>query len=313
MKKIILKNTHTEQEIELGTSIYPYALETTDFGTVQGLHNAVRYINLNGFHLSGTSLGTRPIFLAGHIHSKNEGSPNRPESVILDEITRTMELRQMFMNRFINPRQPLSVTYNDTHELIFNPRASIEYSKNKFERSQLTCKWLIIGDAHYPLWKLAESRIQTEIAFLNDNAIFELIIPEGIGKTFGSIIPDESLQETFNDGDVDAGFVIKIEALGTIVNPMIKNKTTGEFIEVFITMQRGDVLEISTEISNKYARHYVSGIPINVFNQITTTSTPSMVLVVGLNEIVTTAHSGTTYIKPTLSYSPSFLEVRICT
>ncbi len=47
---------------------------------------------------------------------------------------------------------------------------------------------------------------------------------------------------------------LKIEFEGEAENPKVENKTTGEFIKIAQTIQGGEVLEISTEFGNKYAR-----------------------------------------------------------
>ncbi|GAK09632.1 phage tail family protein [Geomicrobium sp. JCM 19038] len=55
-----------------------------------------------------------------------------------------------------------------------------------------------------------------------------------------------------NDGDVATPVIIQFN--GPSINPMVINKTTGQFVRINQQLNEGDVLEISTSTTNKYVR-----------------------------------------------------------
>ena len=92
-----------------------------------------------------------------------------------------------------------------------------------------------------------------------------------------------------NDGDAPAP--LQIEFHGPAINPVIMNKTTGEFIKVNQTLQEGEVMKIDTTPGKKSV-YFVQtdGSERNVFNWIDLNST-FFQLVVGENEIEYSADS----------------------
>jgi hypothetical protein len=92
-----------------------------------------------------------------------------------------------------------------------------------------------------------------------------------------------------NDGDAPAP--LQIEFHGPAVNPIIINKTTGEFIKVNQTLQEGEVMKIDTTPGNKSV-YFIQpdGTARNVFNWIDLNSS-FFQLVVGENEIEYSADS----------------------
>lgn len=92
-----------------------------------------------------------------------------------------------------------------------------------------------------------------------------------------------------NDGDAPAP--LYIEFFGPAVNPIIINRTTGEFIKVNQTLQEGEVMKIDTTPGKKSV-YFVQtdGSERNVFNWIDLNST-FFQLVVGENEIEYSADS----------------------
>ncbi len=54
-----------------------------------------------------------------------------------------------------------------------------------------------------------------------------------------------------NTGAVECGMKIQFKALATVVNPSLFNVNTREFIKINRTLSAGDVLEVTTEFSNK--------------------------------------------------------------
>lgn len=104
-----------------------------------------------------------------------------------------------------------------------------------------------------------------------------------------------------NKGDIDSGMEIEIFARGTIVNPMIYNRETKEFIglgttEKPYTLQSGDRIIITTYTNNKKIKLIRNAEETNIFNYLTPNS---KFLQVGAGDNIFTysATSGNEYIN----------------
>lgn len=73
---------------------------------------------------------------------------------------------------------------------------------------------------------------------------FPFSIEEG-GEEF-SAYDKNRISTVFNRGDVEIGFLIKIYANNTVINPCIWNSNTREYFRVNVTLNQYDLLEICT-------------------------------------------------------------------
>ena len=95
--------------------------------------------------------------------------------------------------------------------------------------------------ANHPFWQNKE---KTEyIALITPQLKFPLVIPKNRGMTFGTKKP-ASETEVENIGDVESGFRVVFKARGTVTNPKIFNKITGEHIKINYIMAKGDSIEV---------------------------------------------------------------------
>ena len=76
-----------------------------------------------------------------------------------------------------------------------------------------------------------------------------------------------------NDSDVDVGLIWRLEATSTIRKPRLTNVDTGEFMEVNLTMTRGDVLTVTTAYGKKRIRLFHNGKDTNAYSKIVFGST----------------------------------------
>ena len=70
----------------------------------------------------------------------------------------------------------------------------------------------------------------------------------------------------YNNGDVDTGVIVELNAFGRVVNPKIFDKYTGEFIGLNITLENGDSVTISTQKGQKSVSLHRKGVTTNVIN-----------------------------------------------
>ena len=100
-----------------------------------------------------------------------------------------------------------------------------------------------------------------------------------------------------------------MKALATVVNPSVLNIYTHDFIKIMQTLQKGDVLEITTYANNKrVVINKADGTTKNVFNWITLDS-EFLQLAVGDNLFRYDAESGLDNLEMTIYYNPATMGV----
>lgn len=140
----------------------------------------------------------------------------------------------------------------------------------------------------YPYFKGMENII-VELDNIIEMFELEAYIPEE-GIVLGEII-DEHASVIENDSDIATGVTIEVTALDTVVNPVVYNETTNQFIGVNITLNTGETLIITTGIGNKRITHAKNGINNNVINKLMRNST-FFQLDTGANKLKCEAASG---------------------
>lgn len=125
-----------------------------------------------------------------------------------------------------------------------------------------------------PWWKDVEEVINS-INTVKPSFIFPFSIVEPIPISVYEII---QILNLVNQGDVSSGVTIEITARGTIVNPIIFNRETKEYIgfgteEQPYEMQGGDKIVITTHTNNKEAKLIRNAEEINIFNYLKEGST----------------------------------------
>ena len=112
-----------------------------------------------------------------------------------------------------------------------------------------------------------------------------------------SIIESHREAEVINPGEITCGVIIRMRAeIDGIVNPIIRNVTTGEFLGVETTLNHGDVLEINTNKGQKAIIKYVNDIPQNEINGLMDGSTWFQ-LEPGVTKYYYEADANETYLK----------------
>lgn len=126
------------------------------------------------------------------------------------------------------------------------------------------------------------------------------------GRPFGAI--DLSLEKTFeNDGDVAVGMNILITALNTVSNPRIScssGEQNGFYMQLNVTLQENDEVEINTTRGNKYIKingsETFNGQP--VLSYLTFVGTDWLQLETGKNTFNVTASTGEDDVYFTITY-----------
>lgn len=113
-----------------------------------------------------------------------------------------------------------------------------------------------------------------------------------------------------NEGNVESGMTIEITARGTVVNPIIYNRETSEFIGLGnadnpYTMQSGDKIVITTHTNNKRVKMIRNAVETNIFNHLTPNST-FLKITPGDNVFTYSADDGNEYIDITFRHYSNY-------
>lgn len=128
------------------------------------------------------------------------------------------------------------------------------------------------------------------------------ITPSGRELSYKS---DLLVTNIINTGDVDTPLTLKFKARDTVINPKLLNVYTKKFIELTITMNKGDEIVITTHLGNK---RIILNEKENIFNKLALGSS-FMWLDVGDNVIRYSAEEGESNLSIEIYFTPYYLGV----
>lgn len=277
-KKLILSKSH------------PYLLSqvegigvSTNISTMSGAFDGV---NITGFNIK-----EKTIAITGAIVSNTK---------------REMQQERAKFISFLNPNKgSFDFVYeNDAHKkkLVGNVhRIDFKESVSRLQKFQIQVL------APFPFWQ-EEIERKKEVALWAKDAYFHLVATKEKPIVFGHRVSN-LICNVFNPGDVETGMRIQLKALATVVNPSVLNIYTHDFIKIMQTLEKGDVLEITTYANNKrVVINKADGTTKNVFNWITLDS-EFLQLAVGDNLFRYDAESGLDNLEMTIYYNPATMGV----
>lgn len=111
-----------------------------------------------------------------------------------------------------------------------------------------------------------------------------------------------------NEGQETTGVSIRFKALGTVLNPSLRNVNTGEFLKLNTTMIAGDIIEVSTHTGNKRIELIRNGERSSIFNNLDIQSS-FLRLDLGDNLFRYDAESNIDGLEVLISFTPKLLGV----
>lgn len=111
----------------------------------------------------------------------------------------------------------------------------------------------------------------TEFANIENMFVFPFAI-EVAGIPFSEITLGEQ-KTIINGGDVETGVIIKLNALGTVLNPKIYNVDTSDRMTLSVEMQAGDEITINTRKKEKSITLLRNGVQTNIVGKLDAGST----------------------------------------
>lgn len=205
--------------------------------------------------------------------------------------------------RFFNPKHTISLTaiYGYAQMKIQGEISSFNFDEQVSLWGFLTGELDIL--CPFPYFEDLDN-FGRNIASITALFSFQLFIPKDRGRamSYRTLKKDVHLP---NSGDVPTGIEIHMIATrGAVKNPKIVKSSTGEFIELFLDLNKGDVLKINTNPGKKSIT--LNG--KNVFKEKNKLST-FFQIDVGENLIQYDAEENYTNLDVNLYYTPKYLGV----
>lgn len=159
-----------------------------------------------------------------------------------------------------------------------------------------------------PYWEDALKMI-TDISRITKLFEFPFSI-EGDCPIEVSRINDDVIQIVNNIGNVDTGVIVKLLALGTVVNPEIYSVDERKMMKLNITLRIGDEAYINTNSGNKSIKLKRDGKIINIINKLVRDSNSVdahwFVLHTGLNRFACLAEDGSEFMEATVEHANKY-------
>lgn len=230
----------------------------TNFKDVEGLSDVLSTVytassvGQDGETLVDTRIESRVIQISGHLRATDK--------------MEKQELRRR-LNRALNPHQAATLTYElgkGKRVIECIPRSAPTYVPR---RGSIFEEFVVQLICLNPFWRDA-SQTRTDVAawmglmeFPTETGGLEIIGGEWqIGERTISVVTN-----IVNRGDVDTGMKISFTASGTVVNPMLIDMKSGEFIRINTTMEAGDEIVVKTGYGEKEVLLIRGGTEENIF------------------------------------------------
>lgn len=292
-EKLIYTNERGES-IELSTESVYHCNVSKDVDGIAGVTNVVYSTNSMGQHgdtFVGQRIEARDIDILGHINTRDK--------------QQAYELRRRLLKIF-NPELSGTLAYEyGGFKRVIGCRI---HGEPKIERKSVLIEFNIPLDCLNPFWR-EEDEQREDIASWVAAWHFPCVIEKDNKKSMIFGYRAESvIVDCFNEGDVSTGMRVRFTALGTVVNPIILNVDTEEFIKLNVTMLTGDVIEVNTKYGNKGATLTRNGEKTDYFRYVDVDST-FMQLAIGDNNFRYDADSGVNSMEVSIFYNKEYLGV----
>lgn len=297
VENIIIRDLTSDGILELSQETTPYyILKEVDWGTINATHNQTRYVRQIGTTLISSVLGIRDVEISGWVISNN---------------SKDMSKRKFKLNTFFNPLHDYQIEYKGYKlGIVFNQ--SIRYSREVTWNNEVACEWKIEGIATDPLFYEINS-IATESTDTDAKFKFPFMFNEDLSEevVFGEVKLN-TVMKIVNAGQVDVGLQIHIRALGDVVNPIITNVVTNEFIKINKTLVEGEEIFINTSIGNKFVKGKIGDEEYTNYYNYRDFDSSWLQLSMGDNYFILTSEENYENIKATINFNRAYMEVQQC-
>ncbi len=290
-EKLTYKNSRGES-LELGINSVYHCNVSKDVDGVAGVTNVIYGTNSMGQHgdtYVGQRIEARDVEILGHINTRDKAQ--------------ALSLRRRML-KILNPELDGTLTYEyGGFKRVIDCRV---FGEPKIARKSVLYEFYFQLECLNPFWR-EEDEAREDVASWVEAWSFPCAIEEDGGMAYG-YRAESVIVDCYNEGDVSTGMRIRFKALGTVSTPILLNVDTGEFMQINVVMQTGDVIEVNTRYGGKGAKLVRDGVETDYFRHIDVDST-FMQLAIGDNNFRYDAAGGVDALEVSIFYNKEFLGV----
>jgi hypothetical protein len=182
--------------------------------------------------------------------------------VITAVIEREIEANRIRLYRYFKPKKKVRLYYKNGSRDVSIDGYVEDFQISPFDKRQKAQVSIICPEPFFQ----AIDEMLISFSTLSSEFYFPFAI-EAEGVPF-SIIEVNPTKVMTNNGDIESGLVILLQATGEVKNPRIYNVDAGEFFGLRITMHGGDAIAINTNKGQKSVSLRRKGRTENIINSI---------------------------------------------
>jgi len=289
-EKLIYTNSRGET-LEFGIKSEYHCNVSKDVTGISGIDNTIYSASSMGQHgdtYIGQRYEPREITIVGNINSVNK-----------DRVLALRRLAEKILNAELDAK--LVYVYKDYIRVI---DCKVD-GRPIFKKNNVFTQFNIPLTCCNPFWR-EETETQKNIAVWGTEWEFDFeITSEGIELGYREPSVIVSVE---NEGDIQSGMRIEFKAVGTVVNPMLFNVNTREYVKLNVALEAWDTITVNTEYGQKRVTLTRNGEETDYFRYMDTEST-FIQLDIGENVFRYGADSGETNLEVTICYNNRYLGV----
>lgn len=287
MQKLIYKNSRG-QEIALCNS-RPFILESIDNSANISTNISTTDSVVDGISINNVSIKEKVLPVSGGIIGVDRGDLDR---------------KRNYLSYIFNPKLDGELIYtNNSYIRKIKCRVQdVAFQKPIGNMQRFLIQFICPNGCWQDLYTKKE-----EVALWQGNLEFDLELSEE-GNELGYRVSN-LICNVYNGGDVECGMKIQFKALATVTDPSLFNINSREFIKINQVLEKGDILEVTTEFDNKRIELVRSnGVKENVFNWMDLDS-EFLQLELGDNLFRYDAANGIDNLEVAIYYNPLYMGV----
>lgn len=247
MYTLIAENKYGEQ-LEITNNPRYVITDIDGLYPPEGVINTTQVANMDG-----------SVFNSSHINDR--------VITITMAINGPAEANRLLLYRYFKTKYPVRLYYKNGVRDVYIDGYVSKFSVEYFEKKQTA---QIEISCPMTLFRAVKESV-TEFANIENMFVFPFAI-EVAGIPFSEIALGEQ-KTIINGGDVETGVIIKLNALGTVLNPKIYNVDTSDRMTLSVEMQAGDEITINTRKKEKSITLLRDGVQTNIVGKLYAGST----------------------------------------
>ena len=239
MRKRSYKITNLDGTIAINFDNKTYTKSLLDLGNIEA--NLATYVGAGqaGNTITSRNYGTRDIEIQGYVLADTEEE---------------MKNRKATLQKVIVPTTDFYLVIDDKYRLRITATSTLQYETDWYLNCEMLTKFTIEGTCSNPFFETVQEQQASITGWVKDFH-FPYCNPVGQQFTFGHRSTSK-IVDLRNESEVTTGMVIEFKAVaGTIVNPVLRNITTGEEFKLLATISSGDEIRVNTAYGEKSVRN----------------------------------------------------------